>query len=265
MWATDSLRGMWATAPEWERGDVCMIFLQLQKEPLQKDKADAEDPAPPVPLKREVDNKGRGRKARATAGTVTHAGPVAWDVVLANTAFLFALVLVDPDKPDGDEPIPKDEDDAADDHNLAGDNADDDDEEAADSARRRKFGNDDLNADQDLEMPAACAQLAQDAQKLPLSKYAVSSWRQSQPCTSLGRPLELTSGAPGEHITENCSGTFSCTKSALSFSAAAGRQGRWGESVEGAGAAAAAAAAAKATARTKRAVAGGGERTAAYT
>ena len=113
-----------------------MIFLQLQKEPLQKDKADAEDPAPPVPLKREVDNKGRGRKARATAGTVTHAGPVAWDVVLANTAFLFALVLVDPDKPDGDEPIPKDEDDAADDHNLAGDNADDDDEEAADRARR---------------------------------------------------------------------------------------------------------------------------------
>ena len=54
-----------------------MIFLQLQKELLQKDKADAEDPALPVPLKREVDNKGRGRKARATAGTGTQAGPVA--------------------------------------------------------------------------------------------------------------------------------------------------------------------------------------------
>jgi hypothetical protein len=54
-----------------------MIALQQQKEPLQKDKADEQDPAPPVQLKQEVDNKGRGRKARATAGTGTHAGPVA--------------------------------------------------------------------------------------------------------------------------------------------------------------------------------------------
>ena len=55
-----------------------MIALQQQKELLQKeDKADEEDPAPHVQLKREVDNKGRGRKARATAGTGTQAGPVA--------------------------------------------------------------------------------------------------------------------------------------------------------------------------------------------
>ena len=209
-------------------------------QPLQKDKADEQD-------------------RRASTGPGTHAGSVAWDVVLANTAFLFALVLVDPAAAGAiGSPASSaigssgaDADDMAEDH--APDDGADNDEETADEARRRAIGNDDLNTDQDLEMPAACALLVQHAQKLPLghagqaSQHAVSLGSVGRLAlalgTSLGSEADWREGAilaaivalrlvgpPTGSYEERkrerqllikILHEFTCSKSALSFSAAA--------------------------------------------
>ena len=180
------------------------------------------------------------------------------------------------------------QDNEADDHNLADDNADDDDEEAADRARRlatmistrTRILKCPLPAPGWPRMPKSC-RCPSTPCRWECCPAGTGAGRKSRLGGKLARESNVGGNRsnaprwaahwsssdkhPEKNITENCSGTFSCSKSASSFSAAAGRQGRWGESVEGAGAAAAAAAAATATARTKRAVAGGGERTAAYT
>ena len=209
-------------------------------QPLQKDKADEQD-------------------RRASTGPGTHAGSVAWDVVLANTAFLFALVLVDPAAAGAiGSPASSaigssgaDADDMAEDH--APDDGADNDEETADEARRRAIGNDDLNTDQDLEMPAACALLVQHAQKLPLghagqaSQHAVSlgsvgrlalalgtsqgseaDWREGAILAAIVA-LRLVGPPTGSYeerkrerqLLIKILHEFTCSKSALSFSAAA--------------------------------------------
>ncbi len=180
------------------------------------------------------------------------------------------------------------QDNEADDHNLADNNADDDDEEAADRARRlatmistrTRILKCPLPARGWPRMPKSC-RCSSTPCRWGVCPTSAGAGRRSRLGGKLARERNRGGNRnnalrwaahwsssdkhPEKNITENCSGTFSCSKSASSFSAAAERQGRWGGSGDGAGASSLAAAAATATVRTKRAVAGGGERTAAAT